>query len=169
MSFPKSVSEEVLLRCRRHCCLCDKYAGTKIELHHIRQVADGGDDTVDNCIPLCLDCHAEVNSYNLHHPKGKKFTEVELKGHRDWCYAKYDIKRSAANDTSDAELPSIKSFQNKKTIQETMITWGFSSVDKICTLKHGTIALVAGYTNSGKSIYAQQIMMKNIAMLNNVV
>ena len=63
MSFPQKVADEVLVRCGRHCCLCGRYAGGKIELHHIKQVADGGEDTADNCIPLCLDCHAEVKAY----------------------------------------------------------------------------------------------------------
>ena len=91
MGFPQSVADEVLVKCGRHCCLCGKYAGQKMELHHIRQAADGGEDTVDNCIPLCLDCHAEVASYNPRHPKGRKYTETELKGHRDKIYRKYGI------------------------------------------------------------------------------
>lgn len=87
MGFPPSVADEVLVKCGRHCCLCGKYAGLKMELHHIKQVADGGENTAENCIPLCLDCHAEVGSYNPHHPKGRKYTEKELKGHRDKFYA----------------------------------------------------------------------------------
>lgn len=59
MGFPASVADDVLVRCNRHCCLCGKYVGQKIELHHIKQVADGGEDTADNCIPLCFNCHAE--------------------------------------------------------------------------------------------------------------
>lgn len=92
MGFPTSVADDVLVRCGRHCCLCGKYVGQKIELHHIKQVADGGEDTADNCIPLCFDCHAEVKAYNPHHPKGRKFTEKELKGHRDKCYERYSLK-----------------------------------------------------------------------------
>lgn len=86
MGFPQKIADEVLVRCSRHCCLCGVYAGSKIELHHIKQVADGGDDSAENCIPLCLNCHAEVKAYNPHHPKGRKFTETELKGHRDKKY-----------------------------------------------------------------------------------
>ena len=50
MGFPISVADEVLVRCGRHCCLCGKYVGQKIELHHIKQAADGGEDTADNCL-----------------------------------------------------------------------------------------------------------------------
>ena len=102
MGFPQSVADEVLVKCSRHCCLCGKYAGQRMELHHIRQAADGGEDKVDNCIPLCLDCHAEVASYNPRHPKGRKYTETELKGHRDRIFKKYWVD-SVKDDRSVAE------------------------------------------------------------------
>ena len=54
-----------------------------MECHHIRPAADGGDDSIDNCIPLCFDCHAEVRAYNPRHPKGCAYTESELRRHRD--------------------------------------------------------------------------------------
>ena len=86
MGFPSSVRNEVLVKCKRHCCLCGKYVGMNMELHHIKQKADGGNDTEDNCIPLCFRCHAEVRSYNPHHPKGLKYSEEELKQRRDQIY-----------------------------------------------------------------------------------
>lgn len=89
MGFPQNVADEVFVKCRRHCCLCGKYAGQKMELHHIKQVADGGDNSVDNCIPLCFDCHADVASYNPRHPKGRKYTEMELKQCRDNYYREF--------------------------------------------------------------------------------
>lgn len=54
-----------------------------MQLHHIVPEANGGPDTTDNCVPLCLECHEEVGSYNPNHPIGRKFTEQELKRHRD--------------------------------------------------------------------------------------
>jgi hypothetical protein len=54
-----------------------------MQVHHIIQEADGGANTLDNCIPLCLDCHEEVGSYNPKHPIGRKFSSDELKQHRD--------------------------------------------------------------------------------------
>lgn len=62
-----------------------------MQLHHIIPEAQGGPDTTDNCIPLCLECHEEVGAYNSSHPIGRKFTSQELKGHRDlW----FDFVRS---------------------------------------------------------------------------
>jgi len=59
-----------------------------MELNHIVQASSGGEWTLENAIPLCFDCHAEVGHYNVQHPKGLKFTPTELKRHRDNWYAK---------------------------------------------------------------------------------
>ena len=50
MSFPKKVADEVLVKSGRRCSICNKFCGTKIELHHIKQNAEAGEDTIDNCI-----------------------------------------------------------------------------------------------------------------------
>lgn len=86
MSFPQSVADDVLVACGRHCALCHKYCGLKIELHHIKLRSAGGPDTFENCIPLCLDCHGDMRSYDHKHPKGRKFSERELVAHRDVWY-----------------------------------------------------------------------------------
>jgi len=88
MSFSEDVAQRVLVSCGRHCCLCHKFCGTRIELHHIQAVGDRGEDTFENCIPLCFDCHAEVKSYNPRHPKGRKYSEAELEEHRNRWYTK---------------------------------------------------------------------------------
>ncbi len=71
-----------------------------MELHHIAQIADGGADTFENAVPLCFDCHAEVKSFNPHHPKGSKITENELRKHRDSWYANVAKPTSYASNTS---------------------------------------------------------------------
>lgn len=88
MAWPVNVANEVFVKCGRHCCICHSFSGTKMEMHHIFEKAKGGLDTADNCIPLCFDCHADVGHYNASHPKGKKYTADELKGHRDNWYQK---------------------------------------------------------------------------------
>jgi hypothetical protein len=56
--------------------------------HHIRQQADGGKDTFDNCIPICPDCHAEVNAFNSRHaPGATQYYPDELRRRRDDWYA----------------------------------------------------------------------------------
>lgn len=88
MSFSPTIKQRTLVACGRHCCLCHKFCGIKIELHHILEKGSGGQDTFENCIPLCFDCHADMRSYDHMHPKGTKYTESELKEHRDAWYSK---------------------------------------------------------------------------------
>lgn len=86
MGFPKEIREQALIACKRHCVLCEHEKGVNIECHHIIPRASGGEDTFDNCIPLCFDCHSKVGAYNPKHPKGNKFTPEELKIRRDSFY-----------------------------------------------------------------------------------
>ena len=88
MGFPESVAEKALLDCGRCCCICHKFCGFKIELHHIVQKSQEGLHTYENCIPLCFDCHAESKAYDPKHPKGRRYTDSELKNHRDRWYEK---------------------------------------------------------------------------------
>lgn len=88
MSFPPSVKEKALVASQRSCCICHKFCGLKIELHHIELKGEGGTDTFENCIPLCFDCHSDQRSYDFKHPKGTKYTTSELLAHRDNWYKK---------------------------------------------------------------------------------
>ncbi len=91
--WPKHVKDEALVACGRRCCICHQFCGTKIECHHIIPEADGGPSNLENCIPLCLNCHADVGHYNPKHPKGSNYSKEELKAHRDrWFKVMSEIK-----------------------------------------------------------------------------
>jgi hypothetical protein len=109
MAFPKKVREDALVACGRMCCICHRFRGIKIEVHHIVQVAAGGADTFDNSIPLCLDCHADMGSYDPAHPKGTKYTPRELRAHRDRWYAR--LNGSAPHTVGDVQpvVPGVAS------------------------------------------------------------
>jgi HNH endonuclease len=88
MPFPTRVRLGALIACQRQCCLCHERKHTRIQCHHIVPEADNGPDTLDNCIPLCPDCHAEVMAFNTKHPVGgTPYSVVELKRRRDDWYA----------------------------------------------------------------------------------
>jgi len=55
----------------------------KIETDHIEPAAENGTDNIDNAIPVCFDCHAEIHSYNDKHPRGRKFGPEELRKHKE--------------------------------------------------------------------------------------
>ena len=61
--FNEEQKVKVLLWCARHCCLCGKHCGVAIEVAHIEK----GSNDIDNAIPLCFQCHAEVGHYNRSH------------------------------------------------------------------------------------------------------
>lgn len=100
MGFPDSVSAEAMAASGRCCCICHRFCGPKMELHHIRQRVDGGEDTLDNCIPLCFDCHSDMGKADPKHPKGKRYSERELRLHRDKWYEK--VKASPASSVDKA-------------------------------------------------------------------
>jgi hypothetical protein len=82
MGFDKKDVAELLVKCHRRCCVCHRFCGSKMEIDHITQKAEGGSDDIENGIAVCFDCHAEIHHYNNNHPKGRKFTPEEIKGHK---------------------------------------------------------------------------------------
>jgi hypothetical protein len=90
MPFSPTVKARIFVKCARICCLCFKQCGARIEAAHIVAEADGGSNDDENAIPVCFDCHEEIGSYNLRHPKGNKFTEIELRERRDALYSLVD-------------------------------------------------------------------------------
>lgn len=75
----ENIKIETLILSARHCCVCHRYAGLKIEVHHIQPKSKGGEDSIENAIALCFDCHADAGHYNSQHPRGSKFSPKELK------------------------------------------------------------------------------------------
>lgn len=89
MPFSPFVREAALVNSRRCCCICNEFVGLLTNVHHIIQEADGGANSLDNAIVLCLRCHGEVGHYNPHHPIGNRYSPSEVRRHRDnwwkWC------------------------------------------------------------------------------------
>ena len=94
MPFPPNIKETALVACKRRCCLCEEHVHIAVECHHIVQEEDGGDNSFDNCIPLCRNCHSYVASYNPRHPVGTQYSENELKKRRNNFYAEMNSARS---------------------------------------------------------------------------
>lgn len=131
MSFPNSIAVEALTACGRCCCICHKFCGTKIELHHIEQKAYGGDDSLDNCIPLCFDCHADMGKADPNHPRGKRYSTEELKRHRDNWYKKVNDGIYLANDNKTAV--------GKEDVELFQLICGFFTPDVKCWLGENDI------------------------------
>ena len=82
MAFKRSEADQLLADCHRRCCICHRFCGVKIELHHIDPSGSGGADSIENAVPVCFECHAEVQLYNDAHPRGRKFHAEELRIHK---------------------------------------------------------------------------------------
>lgn len=83
MSFPQKIKDEIFVKSARHCCVCHKSKGLNIEVHHITPKKQGGQDTYENAIALCFDCHADAGHYFAGHPKGSKLSPNELLKHKE--------------------------------------------------------------------------------------
>lgn len=88
MPFPRDIRDIALVKSHRRCCVCHEFGGRSVNVHHIEQEADGGPNTLENAICLCLRCHAEAGHFNPRHPMGTKYSPAELRAHRDqwWSY-----------------------------------------------------------------------------------
>jgi hypothetical protein len=86
MSFSPTIRDEVFTKSARHCSVCHRFKGLNLEIHHIVPKNDSGQDTFDNAICLCFDCHADAGHYFAGHPKGSRVTPNELIRQRDEWY-----------------------------------------------------------------------------------
>jgi len=109
--FPRAEVDALLAKCHRRCCICHRFCGTKIETDHIVPREQSQDNSIENAIPLCFECHAEIHSYNDKHPRGRKFRPEELRQHRDqWltiCAEKPEAMLSAAWDGDVGPLQAL--------------------------------------------------------------
>lgn len=116
MAFSEEIKIKAMIACGRCCCVCHKFCGNNMEVHHIKARAEGGQDIYENAIPLCFDCHAEVRQYDPKHPKGIKFTEKELIMHRDEWYRKVkqgvDKKNEKKERIEPLKILHQKDYQN---------------------------------------------------------
>lgn len=119
MAFSEEIKIKAMIACGRCCCVCHKFCGNNMEVHHIKARAEGGQDIYENAIPLCFDCHAEVRQYDSKHPKGIKFTEKELIMHRDEWYRK--VKQGVDKKNEKKERIEPLKILHQKDYQKIML------------------------------------------------
>jgi hypothetical protein len=111
MPFSRDEVSELLVRCHRRCCVCHRFCGVKIETDHIVPTDEGGSNEIDNAIPVCFECHAEIHSYNDKHPRGRKFQPEELRLQKEqWlkiCAERPEMLVGAIRDADVGPLQAL--------------------------------------------------------------
>ena len=111
MRFDRKEVSALFVKCHRRCCICHRFCGIKMETDHIVPVADGGTGDIENAIPVCLECHAEIHCYNDKHPRGRKFLPDELQAHKEqWlalCEERPDILVTSIRDADVGPLQAL--------------------------------------------------------------
>lgn len=124
MGFSKEIKEQVFVASARRCCVCKEFLGRNIEVHHIIPISNGGEDSFENAIPLCFDCHANAGHYNSKHPRGSKFSPEELRKHRD---AWYKIVESGQFSLGELEISQQFFLANSFEIVSEIIKGDFTN------------------------------------------
>ena len=112
---------------------------------------EGGTDDIDNAIPVCFECHAEIHSYNEKHPRGRKFTADELRAHRDqWlsiCRDRPDVLVNAFRGIDVGPLQALMDeleFNVAVADAESQGDLGclFQEAQFLRAIQHGSIAIL---------------------------
>lgn len=100
-----------------------------MEIDHIVPTAEDGQDTFDNAIAVCFDCHAEIHHYNPAHPKGRRFRPDELKAHREqWLAFCAENPAALAGSVPPAEGGALERLLNELMFNEHLSRVGRTAV-----------------------------------------
>ncbi len=97
--IPKKIEAKLLVESRNVCNLCWKKKD--IQIHHIKPVENGGDNSEDNLILLCLNCHSTVHTKkniarNLNEETLRLYKETWTELVRKYTYSN-DIVKEQSN------------------------------------------------------------------------
>ncbi len=59
--IPNDVKRRVLIEAGHRCAIPTCRSAVSVDIHHIKPVHEGGDNSPDNLIPLCPNCHRMVH------------------------------------------------------------------------------------------------------------
>jgi hypothetical protein len=99
----KKARREMIER-KTKCHECENYA---TELHHIIAVEDGGNDDIENLMPLCEECHKEYTSEQIIE-RNKIWVELNID-------EKGEVKAQYKGDKEAIPMGKIKNGTEEKT------------------------------------------------------
>ncbi len=125
MPFKRDEVSSLLVRCHRRCCICRRFCGVKIETDHIVPTEERGTDDIDNAIPVCFECHAEIHSYNDRHPRGRKFLPDELRAHKEqWLRICAESPETLVGAIRDADVGPLQALIDELDFNSTVADEG---------------------------------------------
>ena len=102
----KKIRDKILVDCMHRCCLCTEHIDIT-DLHHIIPISEKGQNTENNLMAICPNCHAKIHRirgrYNVQQLKMYKNRWIEL------CW-----KKEIPLEEKIAKAPSIK-LENDKS------------------------------------------------------
>lgn len=125
--FSGKIVKDLMVKSARHCCVCHKTARRDLEIHHIIPKSQGGEDTYENAIVLCFECHSAAGHYNPKHSKGTKLSPVELIHHREKWYTMVQENKIKPRPEYNTKLIIVKENSNEifePLFVEYIITYG---------------------------------------------
>ena len=108
--------DKMMVKCARRCCICRRFRPTKLQVHHIVERNQGGTDDEDNLIVVCFSCHTDVHTKA---PFARRFSEEELKGHRDALVTMVEQGMLPLDDADDPDKVIAKLVRTLRTSPET--------------------------------------------------
>jgi hypothetical protein len=97
--IPPELVDKMMVKCARRCCICRRFRPTRLQVHHIRERGQGGGNEDDNLIVVCLSCHSDVHTKV---PFARRFSQEELRGHRDALVRMVEKGKLPVDDADDA-------------------------------------------------------------------
>lgn len=166
----ENIKIEILTLSARHCCVCHRYAGLKIEVHHIQPKAKGGADTLENAIALCFDCHTDAGHYNSEHPRGTKFSPKELlKAKENWFEMVKDNKISIPAKSSQHLHCRHLVLKNAKIAEDVLNgKWAKLPIENTILLKNQVSVQAQEFLNGLGHHYAYVIEYRTFQDLESV-
>jgi hypothetical protein len=99
--IPADLVDKMMVKCARRCCICRRFRPTKLQVHHIKERSQGGTNDEDNLIVVCFSCHSDVHTKV---PFARRFSQEELKGHRDALVKMVAEGKLPTTDTDDTDV-----------------------------------------------------------------
>lgn len=95
----KRIAEGKCQKCGEEAPFYDRDKNPYLEEHHVKRLADGGSDTMDNVVAICPNCHRKVHVLN------EKSDNIVLEGIAEQNERQYKrmlayVKKLAVSDTS---------------------------------------------------------------------